>query len=433
MTVTYLSESLLNKLKNKKDFYNAPPTAATSYQDSIDILPLNEINNKNKLVRRVTQFNLPKKSFDFEKLSHTISIASAASITPPYNSATSDQLCFPPADDDKLSSNSLIDHELIRSSPEFHQMYAQNNANTSSSSSSFIQRKRSYDIQSHCNANNYESIPRRHSMARVHSRDQNAEAPIRKVINIISLAYEKTSTEVVKKNLDKALEILRSTELYNPALIENDKHTSDLVSGLMSNGLQRKILKSNIETKQLFSAVSTLSQNYVKNLPADIIKILETEESWSFDIIALERLTNKRPLVTLGLKVMNRFDVCDYLKIDEVLLVNWLTLIESNYKASNPYHNSTHAADVLHATAYFLSTDKLIEVLDSCDRVASLIAAAVHDLDHPGRTNAFLCNSNSELAICYNDQAVLENHHAALAFQLTRQSEDTNIFKNLTR
>ena len=32
-----------------------------------------------------------------------------------------------------------------------------------------------------------------------------------------------------------------------------------------------------------------------------------------------------------------------------------------------------------------------------------LIACAVHDLDHPGRTNPFLCNSGSELAVLYND------------------------------
>jgi high affinity cAMP-specific and IBMX-insensitive 3',5'-cyclic phosphodiesterase 8 len=102
-----------------------------------------------------------------------------------------------------------------------------------------------------------------------------------------------------------------------------------------------------------------LSQTYVKNLSPEINKILDTEESWGFDIIALERLTNNRPLVTLGLKIMNRFRVCEFLKIEEVLLVNWLTLMESNYKISNPYHNSTHAADVLHATAYFLSTDKI--------------------------------------------------------------------------
>ncbi len=56
---------------------------------------------------------------------------------------------------------------------------------------------------------------------------------------------------------------------------------------------------------------------------------------------------------------MNRFNVCEYLKCDETVLVNWLTLIEANYKSSNSYHNSTHATDVLHATAYFLATDKI--------------------------------------------------------------------------
>ena len=30
-------------------------------------------------------------------------------------------------------------------------------------------------------------------------------------------------------------------------------------------------------------------------------------------------------------------------------------------------------------------------------------------------------------------RAVLENHHVSLAFQLTRQNQDANIFKNLSR
>ena len=63
--------------------------------------------------------------------------------------------------------------------------------------------------------------------------------------------------------------------------------------------------------------------------------------------------------------------------------------------------------------------------------MAALLAAAAHDLNHPGRTNTFLMNSNNDLALLYNDQAVLENHHSALAFQLTRAHEDANIFKNL--
>lgn len=71
--------------------------------------------------------------------------------------------------------------------------------------------------------------------------------------------------------------------------------------------------------------------------------------------------------------------------------------------------------------------------MDPIDEVAALIAATVHDVDHPGRTNSFLCNAGSELAILYNDTAVLESHHAALAFQITTRDDKCNIFKNIER
>ena len=70
-------------------------------------------------------------------------------------------------------------------------------------------------------------------------------------------------------------------------------------------------------------------------------------------------------------------------------------------------------------------------VLEPLDEIASLIAAVVHDVDHPGYTNSFLCNAGNELAILYNDIAVLESHHAALAFKLTARDERSNIFKGL--
>lgn len=33
--------------------------------------------------------------------------------------------------------------------------------------------------------------------------------------------------------------------------------------------------------------------------------------------------------------------------------------MEASYHSSNSYHNSTHAADVLHATAYFLRKERV--------------------------------------------------------------------------
>ena len=47
---------------------------------------------------------------------------------------------------------------------------------------------------------------------------------------------------------------------------------------------------------------------------------------------------------------------------------------------------------------YFLQ-----DAFEPADEVASLIAATVHDVDHPGKTNSFLCNAGSDLAILYND------------------------------
>ena len=46
----------------------------------------------------------------------------------------------------------------------------------------------------------------------------------------------------------------------------------------------------------------------------------------------------------------------------------------------------------------------------------------MHDVDHPGVSNAFLSNIEDALALRYNDVSVLENHHAALTCELLRDS-----------
>uniref|UniRef100_A0A9J8AMT8 Phosphodiesterase n=1 Tax=Cyprinus carpio carpio TaxID=630221 RepID=A0A9J8AMT8_CYPCA len=279
------------------------------------------------------------------------------------------------------------------------------------------------------------SSQRRHSsMARIHS--MTIEAPITKVINIINAAQE-SSPMPVAEALDRVLEILRTTELYSPQLgtKEEDPHTNDLVGGLMTDGLRR--LSGNeyiLATKQLHHIPGHLTTPLSLNdIPPCIAQTMENEDSWDFDIFNLESATMKRPLTYLGLKIFSRFGVCEFLSCPEATLRSWLQIIEANYHSSNSYHNSTHAADVLHATAYFLCKERVKQSLDPIDEVAALIAATVHDVDHPGRTNSFLCNAGSELAILYNDTAVLESHHAALAFQITTRDDKCNIFKNMER
>uniref|UniRef100_A0A8D3BMX7 Phosphodiesterase n=1 Tax=Scophthalmus maximus TaxID=52904 RepID=A0A8D3BMX7_SCOMX len=296
-------------------------------------------------------------------------------------------------------------------------------------------RKGSLDVRSTTSRGSDGSSQRRHSsMARIHS--MTIEAPITKVINIINAAQE-SSPMPVAEALDRVLEILRTTELYSPQLgtKDEDPHTNDLVGGLMTDGLRR--LSGNeyiLATKQPHHIPSHLTTPLSLNdIPPRIAQTMENEDSWDFDIFNLEAATMKRPLTYLGLKIFSRFGVCEFLNCPEATLRSWLQVIEANYHSTNSYHNSSHAADVLHATAYFLCKERVKQSLDPIDEVAALIAATVHDVDHPGRTNSFLCNAGSELAILYNDTAVLESHHAALAFQITTRDDKCNIFKNIER
>ncbi|GFU39456.1 high affinity cAMP-specific and IBMX-insensitive 3',5'-cyclic phosphodiesterase 8B [Trichonephila clavipes] len=283
-------------------------------------------------------------------------------------------------------------------------------------------------------------LNRRQSFAKFHP--MTVEPPITKVINMI-LATQEHSPLFVVQALDRVLDILRSTDIYSPQFTgfrqnhPDDQVASDLFSGLISNSKQvirrfsheafRGVPSTGAQPPLTPSGVPTLA-----NAPAKVKELLEDVNEWHVDIIQLERITEKRPLIWVGMAIFASFNACSLLNCDESVLRNWLSLIESNYHA-NPYHNSTHAADVLQATAYFLQKPRLKAIFDPIDEVVSLIAAAIHDVDHPGRNSAFLCNTGSDLAILYNDLSVLESHHSALAFKLTVSSEKVNIFQNLSQ
>lgn len=107
--------------------------------------------------------------------------------------------------------------------------------------------------------------------------------------------------------------------------------------------------------------------------------------------------------------------------IDEQVALNWISAVEAGYH-NNPYHNSIHAADVLHITHYILSEGGLAKRCRLSDEqfFAALIAAAIHDFDHPGINNNFLIKTQNYLAVLYNDRSVLENIHCSSVFELMK-------------
>ncbi|KAJ8260848.1 hypothetical protein COCON_G00165710 [Conger conger] len=125
-------------------------------------------------------------------------------------------------------------------------------------------------------------------------------------------------------------------------------------------------------------------------------------------------------------------DLLKTFKIPLDTFITYLMTLEDHYHGDVAYHNNIHAADVAQSTHVLLSTPALEAVFTDLEVLAAIFASAIHDVDHPGVSNQFLINTNSELALMYNDSSVLENHHLAVGFKLL-QEENCDIFQNLTK
>lgn len=96
-------------------------------------------------------------------------------------------------------------------------------------------------------------------------------------------------------------------------------------------------------------------------------------------------------------------------------------------RLDNPFHNFKHGMSVMHSTYYLMTMTKVGLSFDRLGWAAMLFAALMHDVDHSGKTNGYEMNSGSELAVRYNDNSILENHHCSTAFS-TIKKEEFNIF-----
>ncbi|XP_053695012.1 cAMP-specific 3',5'-cyclic phosphodiesterase-like [Sabethes cyaneus] len=161
-------------------------------------------------------------------------------------------------------------------------------------------------------------------------------------------------------------------------------------------------------------------------------QILNSVDTWGIDIFKIETLSNNRPLTCVAFAIFQERDILNTLMIPSKVFLAFMTTLEDHYVKDNPFHNSLHAADVAQSTHVLLNTPALENVFTALEICAALFAACIHDVDHPGLTNQFLINSSSELAIMYNDESVLENHHLAVAFKLL-QNEDCDILRNIQK
>ncbi|GLC65344.1 hypothetical protein PLESTF_000283100 [Pleodorina starrii] len=155
----------------------------------------------------------------------------------------------------------------------------------------------------------------------------------------------------------------------------------------------------------------------------EVERVLARADSWQFDTWRLRDVTNGHPLSALGFYLIHRAGLMPHFSVKPVTLARLLRHIEAGYP-DNPYHNATHAADVLQTLHVIIHGAQLhVHYLDHLGLLAAYFAAIVHDYGHPGLTNDFLVATSDPLAVRYNDRSPLENHHAAASFGLLQRPE----------
>ncbi|XP_072905601.1 cGMP-inhibited 3',5'-cyclic phosphodiesterase 3B isoform X1 [Hemitrygon akajei] len=199
--------------------------------------------------------------------------------------------------------------------------------------------------------------------------------------------------------------------------------------------------------------------------------------SWNFPIFELVEMTGGQSGRILSQVIYSLFldtGLFELFKIPVREFINYFSALENGYR-DIPYHNRVHATDVLHAVWYLTTrpipgfqqinndhvtgsdTDSdsgispgriayifsrsctitddsyscLASNIPALELMALYVAAAMHDYDHPGRTNAFLVATNAPQAVLYNDRSVLENHHSAAAWNLFMSRTEFNFLANL--
>uniref|UniRef100_A0A8C6PD49 Phosphodiesterase n=1 Tax=Nothobranchius furzeri TaxID=105023 RepID=A0A8C6PD49_NOTFU len=164
----------------------------------------------------------------------------------------------------------------------------------------------------------------------------------------------------------------------------------------------------------------------------ELAKELEHVNKWGLNVFKISEFSGSRPLTVMMHTIFQERDLLKTFKIPLDTFITYLMTLEDHYHSDVAYHNNIHAADVTQSTHVLLSTPALEAVFTDLEILAAIFASAIHDVDHPGVSNQFLINTNSELALMYNDSSVLENHHLAVGFKLL-QEENCDIFQNLTK
>lgn len=277
-------------------------------------------------------------------------------------------------------------------------------------------------------------------------------SPVERVLEIL-LRLKRDPLDGVedRENLSFIIDMIVSDQLYTVS-VNKDDISGDMASWLSNAGVSTSTRKP-VEGKdakgrrQAATLVNGGAGGVRRNsTPGEktlwVDKLISSDEvsaclksvgEWDFDYFDFEAKAGGTPVTAMVVHLIRLNGLEDTLGLNVSNLVRFVAKIEAGYKKPDevPFHNMSHAADVVQGTAFFLAQPKIKEHITPLDVYALILAAAMHDHNHPGVNNAFLVNTRDDLAVLYNDASTLEMFHLASSWRLLL-AKDCDVFDSLS-
>ncbi|KAG8332320.1 hypothetical protein J6590_024518 [Homalodisca vitripennis] len=154
-----------------------------------------------------------------------------------------------------------------------------------------------------------------------------------------------------------------------------------------------------------------------KDIPSSIPGI----EEYHFNVFELDDNEKARSSILMFT------DLFGLSRFDKNSLIKFTLTVKKNYRRV-PYHNWTHGFSVANSMYAIMKHSQ--GTFTFIESVALYIAALCHDLDHRGKNNKFMSDTESPLAAVYST-STMEHHHFNQTVTILQQ-QGHNIFCQLT-